>query len=64
MTIGNGKNFKYDLENNLLNSKEEIASVIHQSDLHPIVVKKVMIKYCSAICFQLVKEEKIKKFII
>jgi len=64
LTIGNGKNFKFDLEDNLLNSKEEIAAVIHQYDRHPLVVKKVMIKYCSEVFYQLVKEEKIKKFII
>ena len=64
MTIGNGRKFKFDLEDNLLNFKGEIASVIHQYDRHPSILKKVMNKYCPDIVIQIEKEEKIKKFIM
>ena len=63
MTIGLTSNLKFDSEDNLLNFKGEIASVIHQYDRHPSIVKKVMNKYCPEIVIQLEKEEKIKKFI-
>ena len=63
MTIGLASNLKFDSEDNLLNFKGEIASVIHQYERHPSIVKKVMNKYCPEIVIQLEKEEKIKKFI-
>jgi len=63
MTIGLADNLKLDSEDNLLNFKGEIASVIHQYDRHPPIVKKVMNKYCPEIVIQLEKEKKIKKYI-
>ena len=63
MTIGIGENYKLDNEDNILNYKGEIASVIHQYDRHPDIVKKVMNKFCPEIVIQLEKENKIKKYI-
>lgn len=63
MTIGLAGNLQFDSEDNLLNYKGEIASVIHQYDRNLSIVKKVMNKYCPEIAIQIEKEKKIKKFV-
>ena len=48
MTMGliKDKDIILDFDNNILNNKSEIISIIHQYDRKPFIVKKVRNKYC------------------
>ena len=51
MTIGltKPKNIEFDSQNNILNFRGEIASVIHQYDRKPYIIRMVTKKFCPEI---------------
>lgn len=46
LALANSKNISLDNENNILNYKGKKAAIIHQYDRKPILVKKIINKYC------------------
>ena len=44
--LTNNKHIYFDLNDNVLNMKGEVAAVVHQYDRKPYIVRKVMNKYC------------------
>ena len=54
------KNIILDKQNNILNNKGQIASIVHQYDRHPFLKKTIRNKYCP----ELTKISYIKMFLI